>query len=113
MKIKYLQISFLSSMMVIAMGCSDSNPLNPLGDCGTGSWAEEVSAELSAFSAAADVYGNNPTVENCNAYKSAGEDYLDALELSRGCVVLGGQQAFDAAIDDAKADLAALDCSDS
>lgn len=110
---KYFRLAVFASSLIVISACSDDNPLNPLGSCASGSWATEVTNESAALSTAAEAYSNEPTVANCNAYKTAGTNYLNALENAKGCVVLGTQAAFDAAVAEAQEDIDALDCTGS
>lgn len=112
MEKKYFKCIVLASSMLCISACSDDNPLNPLGSCGSGSWATEVTNESAALSAAQQAYDNDPTVANCNAYKAAGVGYLDALEDAQGCVVALTRVAFDEAVDEAQAEMDAIDCTE-
>jgi hypothetical protein len=59
--------------------------------CGT-TWVTQVSAELNAVSAAATTYGTTPTTENCNALKTAYQNYLNVLEPFVDCASWTTQQ---------------------
>lgn len=90
--------------------CGSSDPLED--KCGT-SWspADELQDEITALTNAATVYGQNPTIENCEAYKDAYQDYLDEIKDWEDCYVYVGQQAeFNQAIADAQASLDAFEC---
>ena len=52
--------------------------------CGT-AWATQVTTELNAVSNAAAAYASTPNTTTCNAYKSAYQGYLDALEKFLDC----------------------------
>ena len=67
-------------------------------------WATDLQPELIAISTAATTYSNDPSVANCNAYKVAYEDYIDALEPYGSCSALTGQNrtAFEQALQDAR-----------
>lgn len=110
MEKKYVKYMVLASTILGVSACSDDNPLNPLGACGSGSWATEVSNESAALTTAAQAYTDDPTAANCNAYKTAGTNYLDALEDARGCVIGATQAAFNQALNEAQAEIDALDC---
>jgi hypothetical protein len=79
----------------------------------TGAWATELSSQINAMSNAATVYASNPTPANCNAYKQATQNYLDALAPYGNCATLTGQNRADwqAALDAAQASVDAMDCS--
>jgi hypothetical protein len=74
-------------------------------------WATEVQDELDAVTAAATAYGNDPTNSaKCNAYKSAFQDYLNALEDHKGCVPSEQSAQLQQSIDAAQTSLDALQC---
>lgn len=52
--------------------------------CGA-AWATQISAEVTALSNAATAYSANPTPTTCNAFKTAYQDYLDALKPFSNC----------------------------
>lgn len=108
-KAKLLIPGVVALAMIINTGCSKNNPLNPLG-CGNGTWAVQVSDELTAWSQAASTYSSDPTPANCNSYKNAAKNYLDALEGVRGCVAGVSQAEFNEAIAEAKKDVDEADC---
>jgi hypothetical protein len=63
---------------------SDSDPCSVF-------WTVGLSDEINAFSLAAQAYGTNPTLENCNAYKAAAQAYVNALSPYGDCASLTGQ----------------------
>lgn len=79
------------------------------GICGT-NWAVAVQDELNAVADAATAYAANQTSETCSAYKSAFQDYLNALEPFLDCTTYTAQQKADLqdAIDQAQAELDTL-----
>lgn len=105
----FFLIACSMAMILLTIGCSKNNPLNPLG-CGNGTWALQVSDEALAWSQAASNYNNDPTPENCTNSKNAAKSYLDALEGVRGCVAGVSQAEFNEALDEAKRDVDKSDC---
>jgi hypothetical protein len=79
-------------------------------DPATCDYATEVQDELNAVNAAATTYGNNPTTENCNAFKAAYQNYLNELQDHDNCVLPAQQAQYQDAIDQAQASLDALQC---
>lgn len=74
-------------------------------------FATEVAEELTALNDAAVAYGQDQSPENCNAYKTAATDYLDALEDLKSCAEIAGQgTAYQQAIDSTQAEVDALMC---
>lgn len=95
--------------IVIGYGCKkdDDDPV------GCANWAADVSDEINAYTNAATVYFSNPTptVAECQAYKNAYLDYLNALEDHVECATLSGQQAeLQAAINQAQAEIDLIQC---
>jgi hypothetical protein len=82
-------------------------------DTCSAAWGAELTNEINAMSNAAQVYASNPTTANCNAYKQAVQNYLDALEPYGNCATLTGQDrvAWQNALDDAQESVDNLDCS--
>jgi hypothetical protein len=105
------KIFFSLFLMIVAFGTwtckKDSNP-----DTCSGAWASELATEANAMANAAQTFGMNPTVANCNAYKQAAQAYVDALEPYGNCATLTGQDrvAWQSAVDNAQASINSLDC---
>jgi len=75
-------------------------------------FATEISTEFTALNDAAILYAQDPTSENCNAYKAAATAYLDAAIDLKTCAELAGQgTAYTQAIADTQAEVDALQCS--
>jgi len=109
MRKKFLFISILTIIAIGVLSCKDDIVDN--NDC-SGAWANELSAEITAMSNAAQAYGTNPTTENCLAYKSAAQAYVNGLEPYGNCATLTGQNriAWQNAIDEAKQDVEDFAC---
>jgi len=60
--------------------------------CGT-SWAAQVTAQSTALSTALQTYATNQTEANCNALKTAYQNYLNALEPFTDCASWTTQQS--------------------
>jgi hypothetical protein len=82
---------------------------NDLVGCSV-SWALETQDEANAVANAAQVYNNDPSPENCDAYKDAYRAWIDALEPYGDCSALTGQQraSWEQTIQDARDDLDTL-----
>lgn len=96
-----LSMSVFLAFFLIFMACSGDDDDVADVNCGE-NWfaAERVQDAFTEFSSAANAYGMNPTTDNCNAFKDAGNDYVDILESFRSCAVDQGdldqwQQAID------------------
>jgi hypothetical protein len=107
-------LKFSAFLMVLAVfvstACSKDNPANPAGCAAGFNWGVELQAEATALSNAASVYAQDQTTENCNAYKAAFQAYLDAAADIDVCVPTGQRAEYNAAINDAQANLDALVC---
>ena len=83
------------------------------GGCGSFNWAISVSDELEGLSNAAVAYGTNPSVANCNAYKDAYRDYIDALRDVDNCIATlsaTDRKAYNDALDEAEEELEDFEC---
>lgn len=111
MKYRFLFITFFVFGVFGFAGCSDDEDPNNVVPC-SGQWAVEVEDEINAWMSAAQQYASNPNQENCNAYKAAAQDYLDALEPYGDCATLTGEQRaeWEAAIQEAQESLNNSDC---
>lgn len=72
--------SFLTA--IASMSCKKSQPA-----CGSFGWSLAIQDELNNLSAATTAYAQNNTQENCQAYKQAYIDYIDALKGWEHCLV--------------------------
>jgi hypothetical protein len=98
-------VCLILGLVVLTYSCKKDN--DPVG-C---NYATEVENEVNALSAAATTYGNDPTPANCQAYKTAYQNYLNALEDHLDCAALSGQQAeLQSLIDQAQAELDNFQC---
>lgn len=97
--------SLLIILSFIGLGSCNKKDSDP--DYCAGAWATQVEAELNAVIAAAMTYGTDPTLANCNAYKAAIQDYIDALRPFENCNLWSAEvkAAFNDALDEAEADL--------
>ena len=86
----YRVLFFLIVVSFLGMGSCKKKSADP-DYCGT-AWATQVTAEVNALSTAAQTYASNPTAANCNAYKAAYQNYLDALEPFVECAAWTAQQ---------------------
>jgi predicted GTPase len=104
--VKVFSILVIFSFLGLSACKKDSNgPAN----C-SANWASDVEAEMTALSNAATAYGTDPTHETCVDYKSAYQDYVNALKPLLNCSVYTAQQKEDLqdAIDSAEDDISTL-----
>ena len=101
----HLIIVFCFTLLVTS--CSkDGDGVVP---CST-AWATDLQAEFIAITNAATAYGTDQSDANCNALKSAYQNYINVLKPYGNCATLTGQSRADwqEAINDAEADVATL-----
>jgi hypothetical protein len=94
-----------SILLFAFTGCT-KNPVKCFG----GSWIQELSSELTDWTAAAQEYSDNPTSANCNSYKSSVNNYLDAIDKIKDCVPTASLGDLNGSIDEAKQELNEIDC---
>jgi len=59
--------------------------------CNADAYANDIADEVSDFSDAAIAFTQDPSTANCNAYKSAAQNYLDALKRYDTCAAITGR----------------------
>ncbi len=106
---KFLALLFLSAMISLVACNKDDDNADP---CGVNwNFSNEIQDELELVIATSQAYSQNPTTVNCNSYKAAYQDYLDAVRALENCARLAGQlTAFNQAIDEAETALNNIQC---
>ena len=94
-----LRAYFLFALVCLVgiTGCKDDDDDNnvkggPTGPGCANAWATDLQDELNVISVAATNFANDPSTANCNAFKAAYQDYLDALKPYGNCAALSGTQ---------------------
>lgn len=77
-------------------------------DCNN--WSEQYLAQANAYSTASNAYATDPTLANCQNYKTAGLNFIEALEGVVDCVPNANKQGFLDDIDQYKEQINATDC---
>jgi hypothetical protein len=90
---KRLFIVMIITTLVVLTSCKKDENNDP-EYCAT-AWATAVQDELTAVTNAAVTYAQNPTTENCTAYKAAYQNYIDAMEPYGNCSAWTAQQKAD------------------
>lgn len=114
MKAKYFVITSALILFVLG-GCSKDNdptdavPLNA-GCDRSKSWGEQTKQETEALNAALFTLSTSPSKANCESFRKAYIEYIEALEKVNTCVAGEHEAAFLKALKDGKAELASLDC---
>lgn len=109
---KHLTLStiflFISLITFIGLiGCSKSNDKI---DANCNNWSEQFLAQANAYSEAANVYAEDPTMANCGKLKTAGLNYIDALESVIDCVPAASSQAYRNDLNEYRAEVNSIDC---
>ena len=109
MKQKIFMTLFLGFIIAGISSCKNNEEKD--APCSV-AWATELSDEMNAMSSAAQAYATDQSTANCNAYKQAAQDYLNALKPYGDCTLLTGQDriAWENALADAQESLDDMDC---
>ena len=106
----YKVLCFVIIVSFLGIGSCKKKSVDP-DFCAT-SWAAQLSDEVNALSTAAQAYGASQTPANCNAYKTAYLNYLNALDPFLDCAAWTAQERSELqdAIDEAEQDINNLSC---
>jgi len=107
-KVLTLQLFIVFCFTLLVTSCSKDGD-GGLAPCSV-AWATDLQGELTAVISAGQAFGTDPSDANCNAYKSAYQDYINALKPYGNCATLTGQSRTDwqEAVAEAEADVATL-----
>ena len=78
-------------------------------DCTAQQFSNEVNDAIDDVNAAGQVYANDPTTGNCNAFKNAANNYLNVVEDFDGCAGIS-QAEYNQAVDAARAAVNSIPC---
>jgi len=102
-------VLFVFSLFILG-SCGSSDPLEER--CGS-NWnsSVELEQEINNLTDAIVLYSQDPTKENCEAYKGAYQDYINIIKEWEDCYIYAGQQAsFNQSIAEAQASIDDIDC---
>ncbi|MAU15092.1 MAG: hypothetical protein CMH46_06075 [Muricauda sp.] len=102
-------IAITSSLLVSCSGDDSEDDISSV-DCQAGTWTEWIQSELTDYSNALNAYAEDPSDQNCSAFKTAAFDYLEALRDIADCVPTANKAAIDQAIDEAESEVANESC---
>jgi len=113
MKNSRLKTTIYLSALFLFANCSgnDDEPNNGVS-CFNGTWIQEVSSELTDWTSAIQLYGQDPSEENCNNYTNSLIAYIDALDRIKECVPTVNLAEFNEAIEESREELSNFDCSE-
>lgn len=90
------------------VSCQKNSVIDP---CQGQTYQTQFQDEINAVNTAASNYAMDPTTSNCNAFKSAYNNYIDALDAWDACATVAGQRTeYEQAKNDARAALDDLSC---
>lgn len=90
------------ALLFVSYSCGDDDPVNNTPENCSTAFTESFEDDLTAVNTASTNYANDPSSSNCEAFKDAYNNYLDALEDWEECAVFYNQvtqwqQSLDAA----------------
>lgn len=112
MKTKYFLIGIFLTLVLTNLSCDVEEIIDELDGSCDEAWTVQVKPELDALNKAASIFQNDPTISTCESFRAAALNYVDAMEEVEGCVLGEQRQAFDTALDDAKAELQKGSCAE-
>ncbi len=95
MKYALFTLFFTAGFFFMSCGGDDA------ADCTQAQFSNEVNAAIDDVNTAGAAWANDPTTANCNAFVSAANDYLDAVEGFNGCGAIS-QSDYQAQVDAAR-----------
>ncbi|MDP5081299.1 MAG: hypothetical protein NWP87_01495 [Winogradskyella sp.] len=99
----------LSLSFMVLTGCSKSDDDEDI-DATCTNWSDQWLAQANAFSDASALYTSDPTLANCQNYKTAGLNYVEALESVLDCVPTVNSQEYINSLNEYRAEVNAIDC---
>lgn len=106
-------IGIIVFLMALFIGCG-GNDSNPLGsNCNGLTWAEAYENEWQDVADAVTEFSEEQTVQSCNAYKSALQDWYNALDgLGQNCLIGVSEAQYEEALADAQQSIDEIDCTE-
>jgi len=101
-----IAIGILAAFIMVSCSKKKDDP----DTCAAG-WENSFLDEYEAFVEAAQTYSNSGTKEDCEKYKAALLDYIDAIRVLEDCYILIGQEAsWRASLDEAEMEAQMIQC---
>ncbi len=109
MKLFYYVVLFCLLTTVVSCGNDDDG--GPGVGCNSIALNERFADEITAVSNASSAYAMDPTPANCQSFKDAYNDYINALDAYENCAVTLNQRAeWEQALDAARSSLNSIVC---
>jgi len=102
----------LSATLLTTLGCGnddDGDGITP-DLCALSVYNERVLESLESLQVAVTAYSNDPSTANCEAYRSAAQDYLDTIREFDTCADIISRQEYQESLAEAEMELANLQC---
>jgi len=97
-----------ATVFVLCIGFLSCSPGGPA--CGSFGFAFNVQNEILDLSAASTAYSQDPSPQNCQAYKNAYANYIDALKKYDKCVEASERDEWRQSLEEAERDVMDLQC---
>lgn len=105
---KTLNLLLLFCLTLVLFSCGDDE--KDAANCAN-SFSQEFSDEITAITNASNVYAMDPTPANCNAFKTAYTNYINALQGWEDCAIqLNASDDWQQSIDDAMESVNQIEC---
>ncbi|TXF89006.1 hypothetical protein FUA23_12005 [Neolewinella aurantiaca] len=99
----------ITTLFITSCGSDDDGGSGP-AFCTEQAYSDAVAIAVNDFSAAAQVYANDPSSENCEAYKVAAQAYLDELSRFENCATISNRQDYQDSIQEAQESIDMIVC---
>jgi len=96
--------------VVILTSCGGSDDGLGQSDCTNALWVKSIQTELNAWTTAAQTNVSDPSPENCQKYKSTGQDYINALDRIKDCVPNQSLADFEDSLEEARTEINNIPC---
>jgi hypothetical protein len=104
---KTLAICFVTTCL-LCLGFASCGPAGP--NCGTLGFSFALQNEILALSAASSAYQQDPSPQNCAAYREAYSNYIGALQGYDKCVPAEDRADWQQSLEEAQQEAANLSC---
>lgn len=110
-------IGTIQSFIMIAViflfsltSCGGDDVIGAATGCGSSNWSSTIESATSKWSETATNYANDPSIANCNKYKSAGLDYVKAYKKILKCIPGSSKTIYKQAFTEIENEIKNLSC---